>query len=84
MGDAFDLDWYGPDGNVYTARGYVTGPGDYDDCTWSLELVAVEGPDGPLDWGDCTDTDARDWPEWAHTYAVRAIDSALEARRYGA
>jgi len=28
--------------------------------------------------------DACGWPDWAHAYAVRAIDSALEARRYGA
>jgi len=83
MGDAFDLEWHGPDDNVYHARGYVTGPG-YDDCTWSLEQVMVEGPEGQLDWGDCTDMDACGWPDWAHTYAVRAIDSALEARRYGA
>lgn len=79
----FDLEWYGPDGNSYTAQGKITGPG-YEDCTWSTEQVAVEGPDGLLDWGDCTDTDQCGWPDWAHTYLVRDIDYILEARTFGA
>lgn len=82
MYHTFELDWHGPDG-VYYARGVVLGPG-YDDCSWTLDVDLIEGPDGPLQWGDCTDLDACGWPEWAHTYAVRAIDSMLEARRYGA
>jgi hypothetical protein len=81
--DRFELEWYGPDGCSYVVSGYITGPGAYDEASWSIEQVQVEGPDGPLDWGDCTDLDAPDWPSWAHRALVEEIDSIIEARRYG-
>lgn len=80
----FDLEWYGPDGNAYAAQGFVTGPVDYDESSWSTEKVKVEGPEGPLDWGDCSDTDQAGWPDWAHSNLVRVIDNMLEARAFGA
>lgn len=83
MYESFELEWYGPDDNVYHARGRVLGPG-YEDASWTLSVSVLEGPDGPLDWGNCTDTDQGDWPDWAHTYAVRAIDSMLESLAFSA
>ena len=80
----FDIEWIGPDDNAYAVQGFVTGPVDYDESSWSTEKITVEGPEGLLDWGDCSDVDQANWPDWAHTMLVHSIDNMLEARAFGA
>jgi hypothetical protein len=51
---------------------------DYS-STYAITLLEGEGPRGErLNWGDCTDTDAGGWPDWAHESIVRHIANSYD------